>query len=97
MIQSRFVSMRGAFVLVGMLFTAACGGPVAQEDDTALSPQPPATEEVAVLESSEVSALAYTCGATSGTCPTGYKCCYPCGVEGCNWQCQAVTRCPFIP
>ncbi|MFP2905902.1 hypothetical protein ACLESD_12755 [Pyxidicoccus sp. 3LFB2] len=88
MVQSRFVSMRGAFVLLGMLFTAACGGPV-EAEDPAVTPEP--------AESQEVSALAYTCGDTAGTCAPGYKCCYPCGVDGCQWQCQQVTRCPFIP
>jgi hypothetical protein len=89
--------MRSAFVLLGMLFTAACGGPLAEGGDTQVAPEPAVSEEVAVLESREVSALGYTCGETSGTCPTGYKCCYPCGIDGCQWQCQQVTRCPIIP
>ena len=97
MIQSRYFSMRSAFVLLGMLFTTACGGPVVEEGDAAATPEPAVSESVAAPDDQEVSALAYTCGETSGTCPTGYKCCYPCGVDGCPWQCQAVTRCPIIP
>ncbi|NMO16013.1 hypothetical protein HPC49_01730 [Pyxidicoccus fallax] len=94
MIQSRFVSVRGAFVLLGMLFTAACGGPLEEEGGTATPEEPAVSEEVA---RPEVTGLAYTCGETQGTCPTGSRCCYPCGVPDCQWQCMAGTRCPIIP
>ena len=32
-------------------------------------------------------------------CPTGQLCCYPCGVEGCNFVCMTPVRgrCPFFP
>ncbi|HEX9967454.1 MAG TPA: hypothetical protein VGB06_05875 [Solirubrobacterales bacterium] len=32
-------------------------------------------------------------------CPPGYKCCYPCGIDGCDFVCMEVerNRCPFIP
>lgn len=32
-------------------------------------------------------------------CPAGQKCCYPCGIEGCNFVCMEVYRkfCPFFP
>lgn len=96
MVQSRYFSMRSAFVLLGMLFTAACGGPLVEEGAPAAAPEPAASEEVAP-DGQEVSALEYTCGETSGTCAPGYKCCYPCGIDGCQWQCMQVTRCPFIP
>ena len=42
--------------------------------------------------------LSTTC--TSDTdCPTGQKCCYPCGIDGCDFVCMTVTRnrCPFFP
>lgn len=83
MVRSKF---RGAVLVLATLFTAACGGPPAEEP---VASQPESSEEV--------TAQAYTCGATNGTCPTGYKCCYPCGIPDCQWQCMAVTRCPMIP
>lgn len=88
MVRSKF---RGAVLALSALFTVACGGPVAEEAETA-----PA-QEVSVAPEDGVSAQAYTCGETSGTCAPGYKCCYPCGVPDCQWQCMAVTRCPFYP
>jgi hypothetical protein len=97
MVQSRVVSMRSAFVLLGMLFTAACGGPLTEEADTSVAPEPAVSQEVAPPDAQDVSALEYTCGETNGTCPTGDKCCYPCGIDGCLWQCQQVARCPLIP
>lgn len=32
-------------------------------------------------------------------CPPGYKCCYPCGIDGCDFVCMQVQgpRCPFFP
>lgn len=30
-------------------------------------------------------------------CPTGYKCCYPCGIPDCDFVCMKVKRCPLIP
>ncbi|MCP3136217.1 hypothetical protein [Pyxidicoccus xibeiensis] len=87
--QSRFVSMRSAVLLLSALFTVACGGGPVAEEGAPLEPE--------ASESTDVSAQAYTCGETAGTCAPGYKCCYPCGVEGCPWQCMAVNRCPFIP
>lgn len=32
-------------------------------------------------------------------CPTGQKCCYPCGIDGCDFVCMQVVRnrCPFFP
>ncbi|MFP2926991.1 hypothetical protein ACLESO_17680 [Pyxidicoccus sp. 3LG] len=88
--QSRFVSMRSAVLLLSTLFAVACGGPVAEEGDTG------AVTEPEVSEGTDVSAQV-TCGETAGTCAPGYKCCYPCGIDGCLWQCMAVTRCPFVP
>ncbi len=82
MIRSKF-----AVLALSALFAVACGG----------SPSEPAEPAAQPETSEEVSAQSYTCGATSGTCPTGYKCCYPCGQPDCQWQCMAVTRCPIIP
>jgi hypothetical protein len=32
-------------------------------------------------------------------CPTGQKCCYPCGIPDCEFVCMQVVRnrCPFFP
>ena len=32
-------------------------------------------------------------------CPTGQLCCYPCGVDGCDFMCMTPYRghCPWIP
>jgi hypothetical protein len=32
-------------------------------------------------------------------CPTGQKCCYPCGIPDCEFVCMEVVRnrCPLIP
>ncbi|HSK76350.1 MAG TPA: hypothetical protein VLQ45_07800 [Thermoanaerobaculia bacterium] len=42
--------------------------------------------------------LSTTCTSHS-QCPTGQLCCYPCGIDGCDWVCMTVVRnrCPFFP
>lgn len=32
-------------------------------------------------------------------CPTGQRCCYPCGIDGCDFVCMDAprNRCPFFP
>jgi hypothetical protein len=36
---------------------------------------------------------------TSADCPQGQLCCYPCGIDGCNFVCTTPwrNRCPPIP
>ncbi|HKV12004.1 MAG TPA: hypothetical protein VJ725_27920 [Thermoanaerobaculia bacterium] len=36
---------------------------------------------------------------SSADCPTGQLCCYPCGIDGCNFVCMTPVRnrCPFFP
>src|SRR5262245_24355444 len=36
---------------------------------------------------------------SNADCPTGQLCCYPCGVEGCDFICMTPVRghCPWIP
>jgi hypothetical protein len=36
---------------------------------------------------------------SNADCPTGQLCCYPCGVEGCDFVCMTPVRgrCPFFP
>ena len=35
----------------------------------------------------------------SSQCPAGQLCCYPCGIDGCDWVCMTAVRnrCPFFP
>ena len=35
----------------------------------------------------------------SSQCPAGQLCCYPCGIDGCDWVCMTPVRhrCPFFP
>jgi hypothetical protein len=42
--------------------------------------------------------LSTTCTSHS-QCPTGQLCCYPCGIDGCDFVCMTVSgrRCPFFP
>lgn len=42
--------------------------------------------------------LSTTCTSHS-QCPTGQLCCYPCGIDGCDFVCITVerNRCPFFP
>lgn len=42
--------------------------------------------------------LSTTC-TSSSQCPTGQLCCYPCGIDGCNFVCMQPMRghCPFFP
>lgn len=42
--------------------------------------------------------LSTTCTSHS-QCPTGQLCCYPCGIDGCDFICMTVSgrRCPFFP
>lgn len=42
--------------------------------------------------------LSTTC-TSDAQCPTGQKCCYPCGIPDCNFVCMTVVRnrCPLIP
>jgi hypothetical protein len=46
------------------------------------------------------------CGPDGGDCQEGLVCCYPCGMEGCQWKCQepcdatepwCVDGCPVMP
>ena len=30
-------------------------------------------------------------------CQAGLQCCYPCGIDGCDSVCEAVTDCPELP
>lgn len=36
---------------------------------------------------------------SNADCPTGQLCCYPCGIDGCDWVCMTPVRkrCPFFP
>lgn len=91
-------SMRGTVLFLVTLVAVACGGTI-EEGDTSTEVSPPAvSQEVSPAPDSmdDVKAMG-TCGETSGSCPTGQKCCYPCGIEGCLWQCMTVTRCPMFP
>jgi hypothetical protein len=45
----------------------------------------------------EKAALSTSTSCTVTGCPTGYKCCYPCGIPDCEWVCMQVRRCPLIP
>ena len=42
--------------------------------------------------------LSTTCTSHS-QCPAGQLCCYPCGIDGCDFVCMTVSgrRCPFFP
>src|SRR5262245_55363298 len=37
--------------------------------------------------------------ANNGNCPTGFRCCYPCGIPGCTDQCIFTDggQCPLYP
>lgn len=48
------------------------------------------------LDKAALSASPSSCTVTG--CPTaGEKCCYPCGIPGCNWVCMQVRSCPWYP
>jgi hypothetical protein len=42
--------------------------------------------------------LSTTC-TSDAQCPTGQKCCYPCGIPDCDFVCMDAprNRCPFFP
>ncbi|HEX5753919.1 MAG TPA: hypothetical protein VFZ09_47485 [Archangium sp.] len=86
--------MRGTVLFLATLFTVACGGPVEEGDGPAAPSQAAVSEEVTPVPAN-VGAMS-TCGESYGSCATGEVCCYPCGIEGCLWQCMAVTRCPKV-
>jgi hypothetical protein len=49
--------------------------------------------------SSRAETRAMTVCTTSADCPAGQLCCYPCGIDGCDWICMTPVRnrCPFFP
>ena len=76
----------------------------------AAAPAPDATDFLATLAGDQSNApdlevlppapdfLSTIC-TSDADCPAGQKCCYPCGVFGCDFVCMAVKRgrCPLFP
>jgi hypothetical protein len=76
------------------LLLAACGS------SQAPSPAPP-PQPGAKIDGTEGAVCAWGHrdphpGHSPAACAAGMQCCYPCGIDGCDSVCEAVTECPEL-
>lgn len=99
-----------ATVLVLLTLTLAPSAPCLAETPAAAAPVAGIEDFLATLAAGQSGApdleglspapkfLTTTCTDHS-ECPPGQLCCYPCGIDGCDFVCMETQgpRCPFIP
>jgi hypothetical protein len=94
-----------ATVLVVLaVFALVPGAPCTAETSPATAPSVSSAEDfLATLSAGEAlqplpTFLSTVC-TDSSQCPAGQLCCYPCGIDGCDFVCMTVVRnrCPFFP
>lgn len=79
-IRTQVWSARAMAGVTFLLLVAACGAPQEGSGGSDGGPPPPSPS---------------TCGGSgdSAACPSGMQCCYPCGVQGCDWVCASPEQC----
>ena len=83
------------------------GAPCTAETSPAAAPSVSSTDEFLASLAAEPEAEALppaptflsTVCTSHSDCPAGQLCCYPCGIDGCDFVCMTVSgrRCPFFP
>ena len=103
--------MKTSATVLGLLtiFALALGAPCMAETPAAPVPMD-AAEFLATLSDNQSEApslevlppsprfLSTVC-TSHADCPAGQLCCYPCGIDGCDFVCMTAVRnrCPFFP
>jgi hypothetical protein len=87
------LSNRGARLALGLLLAAALTGGCAGEHGKQRGVKEPPGSIAEEGRVCRYGSLAPVPEEPPPPCPEGLSCCYPCGVEGCDWVCADAETC----